>query len=100
MTAGRICVQLIRCCGRIPMPDIVPNLLRLSSEVQDVADLLEPSLDLVLSALNADAAAIVRAVLPDWSIEAARGVARSGVPLDLAAEAVERGQTASAAGWL
>jgi Nif-specific regulatory protein len=81
------------------MPDIVPNLLHLSSEVSDVADLLEPTLDLVLLALSADAAAIVRAVLPNWSIEAARGIARSSIPLDLAAEAVERGQTASAAGW-
>ena len=32
------------------MPDIVPNLLHLSSEVRDVAELLEPALDLVLSA--------------------------------------------------
>ena len=32
------------------MPDIVPNLLHLSSEVADVADLLEPALDLVLTA--------------------------------------------------
>ena len=41
-----------------PMPDIVPNLLHLSSEVADVADLLEPALDLVLSATGAEAAAI------------------------------------------
>ena len=81
------------------MPDIVPNLLHLSSEVSEVEDLLEPALDLVLSALNADAAAIVRAVLPNWSIESARGVARTAVPLDLAAEAVERGNSTGAKGW-
>src|SRR5262245_1377989 len=81
------------------MPDIVPNLLQLSSEISDIADLLEPALDLVLLGLNADAAAIVRAVLPNWSIESARGVARSAIPMDLAAEAVERSAPTSARGW-
>ena len=81
------------------MPDIVPNLLRLSSEVTDVPGLLEPALDLVMSATNADAAAFARATLPNWSIEAARGIARSAVPLELAAEAVNRGEFTTAAGW-
>jgi transcriptional regulator with GAF, ATPase, and Fis domain len=82
------------------MPDIVPNLLHLSSEVGDAADLLEPALDLILSALNADAAAIARAILPNWSIDVARGVPRSAVPLDLAAEAVERNEVVAADHWL
>ena len=82
------------------MPDIVPNLLHLSSEVGDVADLWEPTLDLVLLAVSADVGAIVHATPPNWSVEAARGVARSGVPLELAAEAVERGEVVADAGWL
>ena len=36
------------------MPDIVPNLLTLSSEVGEVADFLEPAIDLVMVALGAD----------------------------------------------
>jgi transcriptional regulator with GAF, ATPase, and Fis domain len=82
------------------MPDIVPNLLHLSSEVADVAGLLEPALDLVLSATGAEAAAFARATLPNWSIEAARNVARSDVPLDLAAEALSQGAAVSADRWL
>ena len=71
------------------MPDIVPNLLRLSSEVRDVAELLEPSLELVLSATGSDASAIARATLPQWRVEAVRGVTRSAVPLELAATVVK-----------
>src|SRR4029079_659798 len=82
------------------MTDIVPNLLHLSSEVTEVAELLEPALDLVLSATNADAAAIARAALPEWSIEAACGVNRSALPLELAAESLERGQVVARDRWL
>ena len=82
------------------MPDIVPNLLRLSSEVRDVAELLEPSLELVLSATGSDAAAIARATLPKWSVEAVRGVTRSAVPLELAAESLEQGGVVASGGWL
>ncbi len=82
------------------MPDIVPNLLHLSSEVAEAADLLEPALELVLSATGSDAAAIARAALPQWSIESVRGVARSAVPLDLAAESLERGDVVESGGWL
>lgn len=81
------------------MPDIVPNLLRLSSEAVDVASLLEPALDLVLTATGADAAAFARATLPAWSVEAARGVTRAAVPLDLAAEAANRGEFTTSNGW-
>jgi transcriptional regulator with GAF, ATPase, and Fis domain len=84
----------------MPMPDIVPNLLRLSSEVKDVAELLEPSLDLVLSAIGCDAAAIARAALPQWSVAAIRGLARSAVPLELAAESLEQGGIVTSGGWL
>ncbi len=82
------------------MPDIVPNLLHLSSEVKEVADLLETTLELVLSATDADAAAYARATLPQWSVEAARGVPRSAVPLELAAESLEQGHTVASEGWL
>jgi transcriptional regulator with GAF, ATPase, and Fis domain len=84
----------------MPMPDIVPNLLHLSSEVGEVADLWEPVLDLVLSAVHAEAAVVVHATPPNWTVQAARGVARSSVPLELAAEAVEQGETVADAGWL
>src|SRR5262245_2639703 len=82
------------------MPDIVANLLRLSSEADDVDDLLEPALDLVLTATNAEAAAIARATAPDWTIQAARGTPASAVPLDLAAEALERDAVVAADRWL
>ena len=82
------------------MTDIVPNLLHLSSELTDVAELLEPALDLVLTATNAEAAAIARSALPEWSIEAARGVNRSAVPLELAGEALERDQVVARDRWL
>src|SRR3954463_13786838 len=82
------------------MPDILPNLLHLSSEVRDVAELLEAALDLVLSATGSDAAAIARATLPQWSVEAVRGVTRSAVPLELAAESVDRGDVTGMGGWL
>src|SRR3954466_6227216 len=82
------------------MPDILPNLLHLSSEVRDVAELLEAALDLVLSATGSDAAASARATLPQWSVEAIRGVTRSAVPLELAAESVDRGDVTGVGGWL
>jgi Nif-specific regulatory protein len=82
------------------MPDIVPNLLHLSSEVSDVADLWEPTLDLLCSALSCEAAAVVRANPPNWSVAAARGVARSDVPFELAAEAIERDGVVSNQGWI
>ena len=64
------------------MPDIVPNLLRLSSELEDVAKLFESALDLVLQATDTEVAAITRSTLPDWSVEAIRGAAKSAVPLN------------------
>ncbi len=82
------------------MPDIVANLLHLSSEAADVDDLLEPALDLVLTATGAEAAAIARATAPDWTIQAARGTSASAVPLDLAAEALERDTVVAANRWL
>ncbi|HEX4414652.1 MAG TPA: hypothetical protein VH107_13550, partial [Lacipirellulaceae bacterium] len=81
------------------MPDIVPNLLRLSSEVNDVSDFWDPVLDLLCSATIADAAAIVLATPPHWCIVAVRGIARSDVPFDLAAEAIERDAVAASEGW-
>ncbi|MCI0333233.1 MAG: sigma-54-dependent Fis family transcriptional regulator [Planctomycetes bacterium] len=82
------------------MPDIVPNLLRLSSEVVEVAKLLEAALDLIATYASAEAAAIVEAATPDWTVAAARGIARSQVPLDLAAETLERNDVIAAQRWL
>ncbi len=82
------------------MPDIVPNLLRLSSEVARVAELLEPALDLAMTAIGAEAAAIARAATPEWTVEAVRGVGRSGVPLELAADAMGREEIVSGDRWL
>jgi len=82
------------------MPDIVPNLLHLSSEVADVAEFLEHALDVVVTATNAEAAALVRAAAPLWTVEAVRGVGRSGVPLELAADAMGRDEIAAADRWL
>lgn len=82
------------------MPDIVANLLHLSSEAAEVSELLEPVLDLVMTATGCDVAAIARAALPEWSTEAVRGTSRSAVPLDVAAEALERGDVVAKDGWL
>lgn len=71
-------------------PDIVANLLSLSSEAQDAGELLESALDLISTATEAEALAVARATVPDWTIEAARGVSKSAVPTDVAAEALER----------
>jgi Nif-specific regulatory protein len=82
------------------MPDIVANLLRLSSEAMDVEELLEPALDLVLTATKAEAVAVVAPMMPDWSVLAARGVAKSAIPVELAAESLEHDDVAAADRWL
>jgi Nif-specific regulatory protein len=82
------------------MPDIVANLLHLSSEASDVDGLIEPALDLILTATGGEAVAIARATVPDWTIQAARGVSVSGVPQELAAEALERDGLVAADRWL
>jgi transcriptional regulator with GAF, ATPase, and Fis domain len=82
------------------MPDIVANLLHLSSAADAVDELLEPALDSVMAVTNAESAALLRAAAPEWSVIAARGIARSAVPLELAAEALERGEIVAADRWL
>jgi Nif-specific regulatory protein len=82
------------------MPDIVANLLRLSSEATDVDELLEPALDLVLTATKAEGVAVVTPTTPNWSVLAARGVAKSAIPVELAAEALEHDDVAAADRWL
>ncbi len=81
-------------------PDIVANLLHLSSEAGEVAELLDGAMDLVASVPGVEAATVARALAPDWSILAARGVGVSAVPLDLAAEALERETAVAGGGWL
>jgi Nif-specific regulatory protein len=81
------------------MPDILTNLLHLSSEVTDVGGLLEPALDTILTNIDAQAAAVVKATMPEWAVEAVRGVNRSGVPLDLAADALERNDLVTSDRW-
>jgi transcriptional regulator with GAF, ATPase, and Fis domain len=83
-----------------PMPDILANLLHLSSEADDVEELVEPALDLVLTGVNAESAALLKAAAPEWTVVAARGVSRAAVPLELAAEALERGEVMSADRWI
>jgi Nif-specific regulatory protein len=82
------------------MPDIVANLLLLSSEASDAEGFLERALDLTMGAARADAAAVVQATMPEWTIVAVRGVMRSAVPTDLAAEALERSQVVAAHRWI
>jgi Nif-specific regulatory protein len=82
------------------MSHIVPNLLHLSSEVSHVADLLERSLDLILGTYRIEAAAIMRAATPQWKVEALRGSSRSSLPLELAAEALERDNVVTSGRWL
>jgi transcriptional regulator with GAF, ATPase, and Fis domain len=82
------------------MTDIVPNLLRLSSELTDVTQLFEAALELILHSTGAEAVAIARSALPQWSIEAIRGAAKSVVPLELAAESLERNETVSNDHWI
>lgn len=83
----------------MPTPDIVLNLLHLSSENAKVSDFLDSALDLVMRATPAEASAIVRAAAPDWKVEATRGIAAADVPLELAADALERGSTTRRDGW-
>jgi transcriptional regulator with GAF, ATPase, and Fis domain len=81
-------------------PDIVANLLGLSSEAQDVGELVESALDQISTASHAEALAWVRATLPQWSVEAVRGVSKLAVPTDLAAEALERDALVHADHWI
>ncbi len=102
MPAGRQFPKLdpVNNLGPMATPDIVANLLHLSSEAVEAAELWEGAMDLVASVPGVAATAVARALAPDWSIVAARGVGVSAVPLDLAAEALER-ETAVAGGeWL
>jgi transcriptional regulator with GAF, ATPase, and Fis domain len=82
------------------MPDIVANLLHLSSEADEVDDVLEPALDLVVTATSAEAAAVAQATAPEWTIFAARNISKSAVPIELAAEALERDEVVSSDRWL
>ena len=82
------------------MPDIVTNLLHLSSEAETVNGLFEAALDLVISATGAEAAAIAAATVPDWTVEAVRGITAGRVPFDLAAEALESEDVACDERWL
>jgi Nif-specific regulatory protein len=82
-----------------PMTDIVANLLHLSRVAASVEDLLEPALDLAKTATSADAILLAEPVPPHWTVVAARGLGASQAPLELAAEALERDEAVSSAGW-
>src|SRR4051812_23924548 len=82
------------------MTDIVPNLLRLSSEIKEVPQLFDAALDLILQAAGAEVVAIARSALPHWSVEAIRGAAKSAVPLELAAESLERNEIVANDRWI
>lgn len=78
---------------------IVPNLLRLSSEIVRLSQFYPQALEQLNAALAADASAIVLATAPEWTVVAARGIANHEVPLTLAAEAVERGELVATSQW-
>jgi transcriptional regulator with GAF, ATPase, and Fis domain len=88
-------------------PEIVANLLHLSSEAcgklsraaAGPDELLDGAMDLIMSVPKVEAAAVARALAPDWTIIAARGVAASAVPTDLAAEALERERAVRRGRW-
>lgn len=82
------------------MPAIVPNLLRLSSEIDDVRTFLGPALESVANFLSAEAVAIATAAVPTWMVESTRGIAAANVPTDLAAEALSRNDIVSENRWL
>lgn len=81
------------------MTDMVPNLLRLSSEVPGLTEFWELVADLIQQSLPAESVAIVQATPPEWSLVCARGVGRGQVPLELAAESLANGFTAGERGW-
>ncbi len=70
--------------------DILATLLHLSTEAARPGELFDPALDAIVDALGGEAAAIVATVPPHWEVVAARGVALSSVPAELAADAQER----------
>jgi Nif-specific regulatory protein len=82
------------------MHAIVANMLQVSSEVAELAALFERALEAVIAATGADAAAIVEATPPDWSVKSVRGVRRGDVPLELVADALEHGGIVTADQWL
>jgi Nif-specific regulatory protein len=82
------------------MSDIVANLLHLSSEAGEVEAFLEPALDLAMTATHAEAAAIAVAALPEWTVLAVRAVVKTAVPLELAAEALERDDMVASDRWV
>lgn len=79
--------------------DIVNNLLRLSSEAVDTDGFIGLALEAIQDDTDADAAAIVRAVPPNWNVSAVRGARAASVPVDLAAEAMERDQIVQRNSW-
>jgi transcriptional regulator with GAF, ATPase, and Fis domain len=76
--------------NRMSATDIVAILLHLSSEARGLDELPGTALDAIIDTTGAEAAAIVAATPPTWSISATRGTAASAVPLDLAADVLER----------
>jgi hypothetical protein len=84
----------------MPTPHIVANLLRLSSEAQDIPGLVSPALDLIAESTAAEAVAVIRATPPSWSTLASRGVAANAIPFDMAADTLERDTITRNGRWL
>ena len=82
------------------MPDVVTDLLGLSSDATSPSELLKLALDVVVDTTKAEAAAVTRAAPPTWAVVATRNVAASAVPTDLAAESLEREGVVRADRWL
>lgn len=83
----------------MPESDIVANLLHLSSETAGPGELFGPALDSIAEATGAEAAAIVAALPPTWSVVAVHGVASAAVPVELAADALEQDVVARQNRW-
>jgi transcriptional regulator with GAF, ATPase, and Fis domain len=82
------------------MPDVIRDLLGLTSDAASPSELLKLALEVVVDTTKAEAAAVARATPPTWAIVATRNVAAAAVPTDLAAESLEREGIVRAERWL
>jgi Nif-specific regulatory protein len=80
--------------------DLSAKLLRLAHESPRPAEMAKAAIDLIAGATRAEAAALVQATPPTWTIVGARNVNPSNMPTELAADVLERESIARAGGWL
>lgn len=75
-------------------------LLSAAKQSDNLATFLDQVLEESKSALGVEALAVVRATPPDWSVLACDGSSPNALPLELAAEALDRNSVSSDGGWL